>query len=410
MVFAAFFFGWKAYVYLVGGSPKQVAGDLSIGISIISRFLSHPMTSPSQPVPAVATQSYSMTISKIFVTYYTRDIAPLFRIAPFILLSLAVTLFYAIVKKSKSDVSLIAGLLLFSATIPIQVVANFGFRQNLYLFIIGLICLAAMLDRIFSRFLSGTHPNLLTTAVAACFVFVQVSGGNYNLREPVPVLNSETVDYFGGYQRLATWIDENIKPNETILVDEREGDILHILTHGNRRFEFINNCRGEQWYMWPAVPCSPPYISFWIYVGKTNPDDPRDILSGISEPMLITSIRENDAKYVFVSPGIYSLYYYLKIHPAFEEVIQLHNIAMFRVRQPVQPISAYSGIHWTTCVGEGTPEYLKNLEQTAPARYEARLQNEIGPWMGLTRQDLESFQNWKGCTFPAIFPGEYTLP
>jgi hypothetical protein len=43
----------------------------------------------------------------------------------------------------------------------------------------------------------------------------------------------------------------------------------------------------------------------------------------------------------------------------------------------------------------------------APASYATRLRDEIGPWMGLSAEDLLSFENWRGCEFSADFPGGY---
>jgi hypothetical protein len=408
-VFSLFFFGWMGYVYLAGGSPKQVAGDLNTGVSIVSRFTSLLNFKQISSLQTETPNSYSISLSQIFTTYYSRDIAKFFRIAPIIVLALGFTFFQAVVKKSKPDIHVCLGLFLFSTLIPIQVVANFGFRQNLYLFAIGMICIAAMLERLFNKILSKVFSDFVVLTVTACLVFIQTFGGNYAIRQPIPVTDPETLNYFSDSQTLAAWVNKHVKPNEKILIDERDGNILHILTTGNRTFEIINNCRGETTF-WPAVACTPPYISFWVFRGITDPDNPRDILNGISEPSLLSTIREKNVKYIFVTPRIYSLYYYIKIHPDFEEVAILGNFAIFRINHAVQPLSNYPNIRWETCVGKGTPEYLKNLQESNPSRYEARLRDEIGPWMGLSEQDIETIQNWQGCQFQAVFPGEYRLP
>ncbi len=140
-----------------------------------------------------------------------------------------------------------------------------------------------------------------------------------------------------------------------------------------------------------------------------DPDNPRDVLMGISEPLLLSSIQEKNVKYIIVTPRVYSLYYYLKIHPDFEQAVILGKFAVFRIKNRVESISAYPNINWSTCVGLGTSEYLTNLEKTDPARFEARLGDEIGPWMGLFRSDIKTFQNWQGCKFDSIFPGDYQL-
>jgi hypothetical protein len=208
---------------------------------------------------------------------------------------------------------------------------------------------------------------------------------------------------------MAAWVDMNVKPDENILIFLQNANVLHILTAGNRTFSDINTCIGEISFV-PARRCSPPYITFWINKGTENPDNPRDLISGISEPGFISAVRENNVKYVIVTPRLYYLYYYLKIHPDFEEVIRLGNSVVFQVIHPVQPISSFPNVKWETCVGMGTPEYLKNLQEIYPARYEAMLRDQFGPWMGLTRQDLTVFENWQGCEFDSVYGGKsYTL-
>lgn len=408
-VFTAFLIGWMGYVYLVGGSPTQVAGDLNIGLSVISRFSSILSAGQALSTQAVTPHSYSISFFQIFSTYYSRDIVKFYKIAPVILFALGFTLFQAVVKKSRPDIQLSIGLLLFSSLIPIQVVANFGFRQNLYFFTVGMICIAALIERLFNNVLSKTISGFIVPIMAVCLILVQLSGTYFLHLNPVPITDPKTLNYFSEYQTIAAWIEKNVKPAEKILIDERDGNILHILTNGNRVFEIINNCRGEKTF-WPAVACTPPYISFWIYNGTTNPDDPRDVLNGISESSLLSTIQEKNVEYIFVTPRIHSLYYYLKRHPDFEEVVILGNSAIFHINHPVRSILNYPHIKWETCVGAGTPAYLKNLKESNPARYETRLHDEIEPWMGLSEKDITAFQNWPGCQFEELFPGEYRLP
>jgi len=115
-------------------------------------------------------------------------------------------------------------------------------------------------------------------------------------------------------------------------------------------------------------------------------------------------------KYVIITPKLYYLYYYLKVHPDFQEVANIDDKVIFRVISPVQPISSYPNVKWETCLGKGTPEYLKNLEQAKPARFETLFREQLEPWMGLSRQDVTAFENWQGCQFEVVFPGEYLLP
>ncbi|HCC79308.1 MAG: hypothetical protein A2X25_06280 [Chloroflexi bacterium GWB2_49_20] len=408
MVFALFYFGWMGYVYLAGGSPNQVASDFNIVLSIFSRLTSLLNIGQNSFTQTVSPKNYAMSLPQILATFYNRDIVRYFRIAPFFLVAVIYTAFQAFFKKSKPDFHLGMGLLLFSSMIPIQVIANFGFRQNLYFYIIGMICIVAMIERLFNKVGSKIASSALVLAISAALVFIQISGNNA-VRKPTTITNQETLNYFSDYQKVATWVENNIKPDEKILISEREGDILHILTTGNRTFEIINDCRGE-WATWPAVACAPPYILFWINKGTTDPNNPRDILLGLSEPSILSTINDKNVSYVIVTPRIYSLYYYLKVHPDFEELAVVGNFAIFRVNRPVQPISAYPHIRFETCLGVGTPEYLKNLEESNPMRFEARLRDEFGPWMGLTEQDMKAFQNWQGCQFEATFPGEYRSP
>jgi hypothetical protein len=236
---------------------------------------------------------------------------------------------------------------------------------------------------------------------------LQVSGGIAFTFSTPDNINSKTLDYFGDYQSTADWINKNVKPDETILTVLRDGNILHIMTSGNRTFYDINTCIGEISFV-PAKSCTPPYIAFWIYQGTTNPDDPRDSLIGISEPDLISAINKNKINYVIVTPKIYYLYYYLKLNPDFQKVAVKNYNVIFRVLRTVQPISSYPNVKWETCIGEGTPEYLRNLQQTYPARYEMMLRNQFGPWMGLSRQDVANIINWNGCEFDSVYPGAYS--
>jgi hypothetical protein len=217
------------------------------------------------------------------------------------------------------------------------------------------------------------------------------------------------LDYFGDYIETAAWVDQNIKPEEKILIYLRNANILHVLTSGNRSFDAINDCVGDDSFV-PAIPCTPPYITFWIYNGETNPDGPRVKIFGISEPSLISTIQKKEIKYIIVTPKIYYLYFYLKIHPSFQEVTRTDNNVIFRVIAPVQPISGFLNAKWETCVGDGTSKYLKNLHRVYPERFETRLSEQFIPWMGLSRQDVTSFENWQGCVYDSIFPGKYLLP
>jgi hypothetical protein len=245
--------------------------------------------------------------------------------------------------------------------------------------------------------------------VASYLVFLQVSGGIEITFFTGPKINQQTLGYFDTYTTTAAWVDAYIKPDEKILINLRDGNILHILTKGNRTFEDINTCIGEDSFV-PAKSCTPPYIAFWIYKGTTDPDDPRDVMLGISETALISTIREKDVKYVIVTPKLYYLFYYLKALPDFEEVAHLNDNVIFRVIHPAQPISSYPDVKWETCVGAGIPEYLKNLHEIYPARYETMLRDQFEPWMGLSRQDMTAFENWQGCEFESVYPGTYALP
>jgi len=311
---------------------------------------------------------------------------------------------------TKPDIFLGISLLLFIPMIPIQAYADFGSRQNLYFYIVVLIFIAAMIDHLLNLIsLSKTYKDVVMLIITCCLIFFQLSDGITFTFFTDPKINPETLNYFDGYTSTAEWINENVKPDEKILALLRDANILHILTTGNRTILDINTCIGDVSFV-PAKSCAPPYITFWVYKGTTDPDNPRDSILGISEPAFISSIRQNDVKYIIISPKIYYLYYYLKVHPDFEEVAQLSYNVIFRVIYPVQPIANFPDIKWENCIGKGTPEYLWNLNQTYPARYEMMLKTRFGPWMGLSKQDMSNVLNWKGCEFDPIYPGEYALP
>jgi 4-amino-4-deoxy-L-arabinose transferase-like glycosyltransferase len=404
LVFALFYFGWDMYVYLAGGSSGQIIGTIKTGIYFLS-YISRGLSSASNIQNSASQEDVAKTSSlialvDIFRKFYIRDILNFFRIGLLFPIALSFILYQAVTKKRKSDVFLVIGLFLYVPLILVQATVNFGFRQNLYFYCITLILIATMLDRIFGELSSKKLSNGLVMTVTLSLVFIQVSGGTYTFPE---------FNYFRSYEEIATWVDKHIDSNVRIMVPARESNFLHVLTSGNKRFEITNTCIGEVSAS-PAEKCTPPYISFWVYNGTTDPNEPRDLLQGISEPALLSSIREKDIQYVFVTPSIYSLYNYLMIHPAFEKIGIIDNIAIFRVVREVQSIASYPDIKWNTCLGRGTPEYLRNLKDANPVRYEMKLRTEIEPWMGLNRQDLEAFMNWQGCQFGVIFPGSYSSP
>jgi 4-amino-4-deoxy-L-arabinose transferase-like glycosyltransferase len=412
--FALFYFGWMGYVYLAGGSSGQITGTLKTVInftSYISRGLPLASAGQNTAIQEEATKNPSI-IAGFFDTldkFYTRDIQRYFRLAIMFPTALAFILYQAVGKRRESDIILALGFLLYTPLILVQTIVNFGFRQNLYFYCITLFLIAVMLDRIFDHLTSKGLSHALVMTVAASLIFIQFPWGVDIFPKAAPVKNQKTLDYLSNYQEIATWVDEHVKPDEKIMLPSRESNYLHILTSGNRQFATINTCIGEVGFS-PAEKCTPPYISFWIYKGTTDPEEPRDLLQGISEPVFLSTIRKRDVKYVFVTPPVYSLYYYLKLHPDFEEIAIIDNIAIFRVIRFVQPISNYPNLEWTTCIGKGTSEYLKNLKNADPLRYKMKLQDLIEPWMGLTKKDLEAFINWQGCQFEVGFPGSYSLP
>jgi 4-amino-4-deoxy-L-arabinose transferase-like glycosyltransferase len=410
-IVSALFIGcWIGYIYLEGGTLNQALGDFQRAWSLISRFGNlFSVQKPSIQLMSSAKSVYSISLPQIIATFYYRDIAQLFAIAILFPLALLFSAYQALRRKSVAHGYLIAGTLLYGYLIPTQVIANLGFRTNLYFYVAGILLIAAMVIQVSNKIANKFIAETLAFFIICSLVIIQIFGRTYNLRNIAPIQNRQTMDYYNAqFQPLANWINKNVPSDEAILIAEREGNILHILTNGNRQFEIISTCRGE-YNFWPAIPCLKPYISFWIFQGITDPDTPRDILEGISEPVFLEKITEKGAKHVIVTKGVYPLYYYLTLHPAFEEVTIVDNSAIFRVVSSPQSISTYPNLHWDTCIGDGTAEYFINLKQNDPARYDSRLQNEIKPWMGLSENDLDAFMNWEGCRF-GPFPGEYRLP
>lgn len=401
---------WMAYVYLVGGTLNQALGDFQRALSLISRFdnLFRPQL-PSAELATASTSVYSTPLPQILATFYNRDIVGLFKIAIFFPLALFFGAYQILRKRNMAYGFLIISILLYSYLLPTQVVANLGFRTNLYFFAAGILLIAAMFTQISGGMSNKRVGRILAFFNICALVVIQTLGGPYQMRKINPIQDARTMDYYKiEYAPMAKWINQNVPPDEAILMAEREGNILHELTDGNRRFEIISTCRGE-YNFWPAIPCSKPYISFWIFGGITDSEKPRDILEGISEPIFLEKITKKGATYVIVTRGIFHLYYYLKNHPAFEEVARVETFVVFRVVSPPRPLSTYPNVRWGACLGDGTGEYFKDLKQNDPVRYASRLQDELEPWMGLSEDDVEAFINWQGCHF-GNFPGEYRLP
>ena len=393
------------YVYLAGGSPGQITGDFQRGINGLSYF-----NVSFLPTQIQSTKGHLLSILMMISAYYTNEIVKFFKIAIVFPIALLYTAYQAVFRKTKADSFLGLGLILFIPIIPLQAYATIGYRQDLYLYIIVLILIAAMLDRIFNVLpVSKTITGILVLVATVCLVFLQVTGKIPNNLPAGPTTNQQTLGYFDEYSTTAAWIDANVQPDEKILTPLRDANILHILTAGNRTILDINTCIGAFSFV-PAKSCTPPYIIFWVDKGTTDPDEPFDLMEGISETALISSIRQNDVKYVVVTPRIYYLYYYLKVNPDFEQVAHLNDNVIFRIIHPVQSISRYPDVKWETCVGKGTPEYLKNFYKTYPARFEASLRDQFEPWMGLSSQDMTTFMTWQGCEFESVYPGQYTLP
>jgi len=337
--------------------------------------------------------------------YYQRDIAGYFSLAFIFPITLVYMAYQAVWKKTRPDIFLGIGLLLFTILIPIQIVANFGPRHNIYLYVIVLIGSAAMLSR-FLRGLPEMVSNVALAIIVSVIIWVQVQNHPPNtdyfppLKVFTPALFEQPLNFYAQDAETAAWVDQHIHPDERIMLSERHGNRLHILTTGNRHFEVFNTCVGELSRR-PAERCMPPYISFWVYRGTTDPNEPRDRLQGFSEPWLISAIREKDVKYLIVKWEVDALYSYLKANPSFKEVVMLGDTVIFNVVPPVSPLSAI-GMKWETCIGKGTPEYLRNLRQSNSASYEAKLHQILEPWMGLSREDLIRFEDWQGCQFDTV--------
>jgi hypothetical protein len=410
LVFAVFYFGWDGYVYLAGGSSGQVTGTLQTGINFVS-YISRgsALADRGQNLPVqVGAQSPILRFLEILSTFYIRDVLRFFKIAVLFPVAIAFVVYEAAFARAKPDIFLALGIFLYSPLILVQAVVNFGFRQNLYFYCLVLLCIAAMLDRMFGKLSHKGLSNVVMPTVAFSLILIQLSGGNYNFPKTVPIKNVEALPYLSSYQEIAAWVDKHVGSDMRIMISTRESNYLHILTDGNRQFEIINTCMGETNFA-PATKCMPPYISLWVYKGTTDPNEPRDFLQGVSETALLATIREKNVKYIFVTPSIYYLYYYLKAHPDFREVAIIDTIAVFHVTRTVHPIASYQNVKWEPCIGRGTPEYLKNLKETDPTRLELKLKKQIEPWMGLTRHDLDVFMNWQGCQFEVNFPGSYNV-
>jgi hypothetical protein len=266
-----------------------------------------------------------------------------------------------------------------------------------------LIASAAFLERLFKlsnrKLLNFTLAALAALAIA----WSLVSSSTAPLQALTFKSFNRPVEYFTAYSATAEWIDQNVNPNSSVLVGDRDGNVLHILTSGNRKFETLNLCEGEASFQ-PAEACQPPYILFWIDRGITDPDEPLERFFGISEVWLISTIEKNAIDYVIVTPSTKLFYYYLDAHPDFEEVTRANGIVIFQVTHPVRSSSEIPQMGWETCIGAGTSEYLRNLKREKPGNYEAKLIEFFSPWMGLSRGDIENFENWQGCVLDLVLP------
>jgi hypothetical protein len=400
LVIAVFVFGWMGYVYLVGGTANQVAGDFMAGAKQMKRVFEALFSTSDVQLSSnrvITTENASPSLVQILKTYYQRDAVKNIKPAPVLVIALFYSISQAIFRKNKADIFLCLGLVLFGILIPSQVRVDFGERHNIYFYCVILLISAAMFDRFF-RNLPPRLSNYMVFFTTGLFVFSLASSRIFRDPDVVKASDSRSLDYFTDYADDAAWVDENISLHETIIMPGREANALHILTTGNRQILLINLCRGEDSFS-PAEQCVPPYISFWINNGLTNPEEDKDHFRGISEPLLIGEIQENSVKYIIVPLGYQGLYLYLSAHPDFEEVILLDNFTIFRANHPVKMISNYPTIEWQTCIGKSTPEYLKNLIKYYPGEYEVKLHEYAEPWMGLSARDLEAFMNWQGCLF-----------
>jgi len=400
LVIAVFVFGWMGYVYLVGGTANQAAGDFEVGNRIIKEVLQSLYSTGDEQISTnkvITIEKTSPSLIQILKTYYQRDVVKNINPAPVLVIALFYSLYQAIFRKNQADIFLCLSLVLFGILIPEQVRVDYGERLNVYLYCVILIVSAAMFDRFFSK-LPQRLSKYMVILTSGLFVFSLASSGIFKDPNVVKATDPRSLDYFTDYANDAAWIDDNISPHETIIMPGREANALHILTTGNRQILLVNLCIGEDSFS-PAEQCAPPYISFWIYKGATNPEVYNDFFRGISEPSFIREIQENKVNYVFVPFGYQGLYNYLSAHPDFEELLLLDNFIVFQINQPVKMISNYPSIEWQTCIGKSTPEYLRNLINNFPEEYETKLHEYAEPWMDLSAQDLETFMNWQGCFF-----------
>lgn len=395
--FLLLFFGWIGYKFFFGGTAGQITRDFDIGSDLLSYFvntLSKFSNKSVEPTNTIAT-TQTISLTQVFSIFYKRDINNYFRFAPLFPIAILYTLFQSIKNKSKPDTLITYSLLLFSSLIPSGVVINYGPRHNLFFYIITLICLVSFIDRLFiTLFKNRSVVPLIIFFTSLC---------TFQLMEHKPSISvfssdQNNVKIFNGAKKVSTWINENIPQEENIITIGRSSNILHVLIKDNKPIYSINLCEGERTYG-TLRKCEPPYLFFWTNRGRTDPNDARARLMGISEDSFIETINDKQIKVLIVPPDYLFFKTYLDMHKDFHMINSIDGHAIYSVDGIVHEFNYYSDTPWNTCLGKGTTEFLRKLTEEYPSKYQKLFRTQIFPWMGLSDDEIREYIHWQGCTF-----------
>jgi len=418
---ALFILPWLIYTFIVFGSFNEI----NVGIySLID-----PLRSGGNAAVIEGVASHSMfaalfnqvsSLLGMLVTFYQRDVQSKFILAPLFILSLVYGFYRLVRYKSLQDGLLVFSFLLYGLLIPIQVRENFGPRQNIYHYLLFYLLLGNLLWAGVKNV--GRQVYFRPIAYAAiCLIFgLQIFAGSGAFTtlflNPAlsygPTFNPVNFSFTGflspGLEVYRQWLQKNITTQDEILTDIHRVGItyfyldarqpIHTIDFNYSRDIKLNSASPSQCY---------PLLYLWVYAGITDTETGRGFLAAVCENQLLAQIHEEHIKYIILTDRSNFLYPYLITHPAFSEIEEsFGSIKIFRVNEDPQPIDSYPDIYYETHLGVNTAQYMNNLRQQNPEKYQELVDGYLRNWLQLSNEVIQQIEQDKYPAFDSfgIYP------
>ncbi len=392
--FMLFFIGWILYKYIMGAEVSQLTLDFSIGSTILEYF-KNAVSTANSPLSTSQSIDRSSSVNQLIQVFYIRDIQQYFSYAILFPASFLFLIYQTFFRKDERLIFLSLCLVFFSALLPSGIVINYGPRHYLYFYSLGIISIVAMLDWICSQIKKPFSTGFFFLLMASLIFFQMKSFKPYGSDFSE---SYKSQNFFRASEPIVNWINSEIDENANILSVARTSNIFHFLASGNRNIFTVNFCYGEKSYS-KVESCTPPYLFIWSHGERTDPNQPRDKLLGVTEESLLSTIFNNDIQYVIIPKQYDFISEYFVKNPAFIYLDDIYGHKVFQVLQTQNIKELYVKNQIPTCLGKGTAEYLKNLIEFHYDKYQQKLKTQYIPWMGLSDTNIQEFAEWQGCTF-----------